>query len=122
MCEKRLELPGLRADVAFATTEHGISERQACSFVGIDRRNYRYKPRSDRNAQLREELLVLSRQKPRYGYRRPHALLERKGHGASAEFVYRLYRREGLAVPPLKRKRLTRVPVSSRLLVRANQH
>jgi putative transposase len=77
--------------------EHGMSERQACKLVGMDRSSYRYEPRSDRNAQLREELLALARQKPRYGYRRLHALLERKGHKASAQRVYRLYNREGLA-------------------------
>jgi hypothetical protein len=98
-----------------------MSERQACKLVGMDRSSYRDEPRSDRNGQLREELLVLARQKPRYGYRRLHALLERKGYKASAQRVYRLYNREGLAVRRLKRKRLTRVPVSSRLLVRANQ-
>ncbi len=102
-------------------TEHGRSERQACKLVGMDRSSYRYEPRSDRNAQLREELLVLARQKPRYGYRRLHALLERKGQKASAQRVYRLYKGEGLAVRRLKRKRLTRVPVSGKQLVRANQ-
>jgi putative transposase len=44
--------------------EHGMSERQACKLVEMDRRTYRYEPPSDRNAQLREELLALARQKP----------------------------------------------------------
>jgi hypothetical protein len=34
-------------------------------------------PRSDRNVELREELVKLERQKPRYCYRRLHAPLER---------------------------------------------
>ena len=32
--KKRLELAGLRADVAFAQAEHGLSERTACKLLG----------------------------------------------------------------------------------------
>jgi hypothetical protein len=46
----------------------------------VERSSYRYEPRPDRNIELREELVKLARQKPRYGYRRLHALLERRGH------------------------------------------
>ena len=81
---------------------------------------YRYEPRSDHNAALRQELVNLARQKPRYGYRRLHALVTRRGFQASAQRVYRLYRAEGLMVRRLKRKRLARVAVNSHL-VRSNQ-
>src|ERR1700728_4768901 len=67
-----------------------------------------------------EALVSLARQKPRYGYRRLHALLERGEHPASVMRIYRLYRGEGLAVRRLKRKRLARVAVASHL-VRSNQ-
>jgi putative transposase len=63
----------------------------------------------------------LARQKPRYGYRRLHALLGRRGRGASAQRVYRIYRREGLAVRRLKRKRIARPAASTPLLTRSNQ-
>jgi putative transposase len=76
--------------------------------------------RPDRNGPLREALVSLARQKPRYGYRRLHALLTRREHPASAMRIYRLYRAEGLAVRRLKRKRLSRVAVASHL-VRSNQ-
>jgi hypothetical protein len=46
------------------------------------------------NAERREELVSLARQKPRYGYRRLHALLARRGYAVSAQCVYRLYRSE----------------------------
>jgi len=46
----------------------------------VERSSYRYEPQPDRNLALREELVKLARQKPRYGYRRLHALLERRGH------------------------------------------
>jgi putative transposase len=40
----------------------------------------------------------LARQKARYGYRRLHALLERRGQVVKVKRVYRLYAEEGLAV------------------------
>ena len=63
--------------MAFAQAEHGLSERTSCKLLGVERSSYRYEPRADHNAELREELVKLARQKPRYGYRRLHALLSR---------------------------------------------
>jgi putative transposase len=80
----------MRTDVAFACQQFEVSERRACKLLGVDRGSYRYEPRPDRNAQLREALIALARQKPRYGYRRLHALLVRRDHPAS---VMRIYRR-----------------------------
>ncbi len=110
----------MRKDVAFACEEFHLSERRACKLIDVDRSTYRYEPRPDHNAALREALVALARQKPRYGYRRLHVVLERRGHSASVMRIYRLYRAEGLAVRPLKRKRLSRVAIASHL-VRANQ-
>jgi len=110
----------MRKDVAFASQQFQVSERRACKLMGMNRGSYRYEPRPDRNVQLREALVTLAKQKPRYGYRRLHALLVRRDHPASVMRVYRLYRTEGLAVRRLKRKRLSRVAVASHL-VRSNQ-
>ena len=106
--------------MALVIEEFAMSERQACKLVEMDRSSYCYEPRSDHNAKLREELVSLAKQKPRYGYRRLHALLTRRGFEASAQRVYRLYRIDGLMVRRLKRKRLARVPVASDLM-RSNQ-
>ena len=65
--------------------------------------------------------MKLARQKPRYGYRRLHALLERRGHEGNVKRVYRLYVEEGLAVRRRKRKRLVRDRAVEPRLVRANQ-
>ena len=70
---------------------------------------------------MREALIQLARQKPRYGYRRLHALLERRGHEVNVKRVYRLYAEEGLAVRRRKRKRLVRDPLAVSRLVRMNQ-
>jgi hypothetical protein len=82
----------MRKDVVFAREQCQVSERRACKLLGVDRGSYRYEPRADRNGPLREALLSLARQKPRYGYRRLHALLEWREHPVSAMRIYRLYR------------------------------
>jgi len=110
----------MRKDVALACQQFPLSERRACKLLGMDRGSYRYEPRPDRNGLLREALISLARHKPRYGYRRLHALLTRREHRASVMRIYRLYRAEGLALRRLKRKRLSRVAVASHL-VRSNQ-
>ena len=116
-----MELAGLREDVAFAQAEHGVSERRACKLLGVDRASYRYEPKPDRNTELREELVKLARQKPRYGYRRLHAVLERRGQAVNVKRIYRLYAEEGLAVRRRRRKRLMRERVGEVQLIRANQ-
>lgn len=94
--------------MAFAQGQFHLSERTACKLLDLERSSYRYEPRPDRNAALREEMIKLARQKPRYGYRRLHALLERRGHEVNVKRVYRLYLEEGLSVRRKKRKRLVR--------------
>ena len=51
--------------MAFAIQQFGMSERQACKLVNLDRSSYRYEPMPDHNAELREELVNVARQKPR---------------------------------------------------------
>jgi putative transposase len=63
----------------------------------------------------------LAREKPRYGSRRWYALLARRGHVASVQRVYRLYKREGLAVRRLTRERLSRAAAVRSPLWPANQ-
>jgi len=54
----------MRKDVAFARERFQLSERRACKLLGMDRGSYRYEPRPDRNAQLREALIELARDRP----------------------------------------------------------
>jgi putative transposase len=56
-----------------------MSERRASRLVELDCSSCRCEPRADHNGELREELLKLARQKPRYGYRRLHVLLRKCG-------------------------------------------
>ena len=71
---------------------------------------YRYQSRRD-DSSLRARLKVLadpkspSLQRPRFGYRRLHALLSREGRVVNHKRVYRLYCEEGLTLPWRGRKR-----------------
>lgn len=74
-----------------------MSERHVCRLIGMARSTKRYRARSgDRNAELRELLRRLAEQRPRFGYRRLHALVRREGVIANHKRVHRIYREEGL--------------------------
>jgi putative transposase len=116
-----MELVSARRDVASVIAEFRYSERQAYKLLDLDRGSYRYEPRPDRNTELREELITLARQEPRYGYRRLWAVLSRRGRNVNVKRVYRLYGQAHLAVRRLKRKRLQRTAPVNALLFAANQ-
>jgi putative transposase len=101
--------------------EFGLSERQACRLLDVDRSSYRYEPQPRDDGRLREEMVTLAKQKPRYGYRRLGVLLERRGWKMNHKKLYRLYREEHLAVRRLRRKRLVRPAAPVAELTRANQ-
>jgi hypothetical protein len=56
--------------------EFHTSERRICELTEIPRMSYRYRSRRDDRG-LRERLLDLAREKPRFGYRRLWVLLAR---------------------------------------------
>ncbi len=99
-----------------------ISERRACALVGAHRSMVRYVARRDDGA-LREQLLELASKRPRFGYRRLHALLAPDdGQAVNLKRVYRIYREEGLAVRRKKRKQVAGANRLPRAVpVRANE-
>lgn len=107
--------------MAFVVDEYGYSERSACKLLNVDRSTYRYSPKPDHNGELREALVELAKQKPRYGYRRLWALLNRQGWDANPKRIYRLYRQEHLAVRRLNRKRICRAAPAPPQVTKANQ-
>jgi len=60
---------------------------------------------ADRNRELVERMVGLSRENPRYGYRRVWAMLQREGWPVNKKRVHRLWRQEGLKVPQKQRTR-----------------
>ncbi len=68
---------------------------------------YRY--RSRRNDEpLRSRLVQLARERPRFGYRRLHVLLQRDGMVVNHKRIHRLYRECGLMIRRKKRKHCVR--------------
>jgi len=98
-----------RAAVGWLRTRCGVSERRACALVGVGRSTARYRPRPrGDDAALRRRLLALAGERPRFGYRRLHALLRREGVVVNHKRIERLYRADGLAVRRRGRKRTAR--------------
>lgn len=100
-------------------TEFETSERRVCGLMKIPRMTYRYVGRRDDRI-LRERLLALARDKPRFGYRRLWVLLsqdERVNH----KRVWRVYRDLGLCVKRTRRKRLQRALQPRPMLTAPNQ-
>ncbi len=90
--------------------EFHTSERRVCGLIGIPRMSCRYRSRRD-DSVLRQRLIELAREKPRFGYRRLHVLLCRDEPETRINHkrVWRVYRDLGLAVRRTRRKRLARV-------------
>jgi putative transposase len=83
-----------------------VSERRACRVLGQPRSTQRYAGRKGKKDRiLKERMVVLSRENPRYGYRRVWALLRREGWPVNKKRVYKLWREEDLKVPARQRKR-----------------
>jgi putative transposase len=106
-----------REAVSWIRERHGLSERRACELAGSARSMVRYcasRPVLDES--LRERLEELAAARPRYGYRRLHALVRRSGEVINRKRVYRVYREAGLAV---RRKHRKRVAAANRQARRA---
>jgi putative transposase len=84
----------------------GLSQRRACQIVGQSRSLQRRETaETDPDRDLRAWLRCFAKKHPRWGYRRAHAVWVREGHGANRKKIQRLWREEGLRVPPKRRKR-----------------
>jgi putative transposase len=75
-----------------------MSERRACSAIGVDRSSVRYRSRRPDDAALRTRMRELAAERRRFGYRRLHVLLRHEGLVANRKRTQRLYREEGLTV------------------------
>jgi putative transposase len=83
-----------------------VSERRACAALGQHRSTQRKVPRGREDAErLTADVIELARQYGRYGYRKIAALLRQAGWSVSDGRVERIWKREGLKVPPKQPKR-----------------
>jgi len=99
-----------RLVVGHAMKAHEVSERRACSAVGVSRTSYRYRSRRKHPKLFVATLRELAAERPRFGYRGLYRLLRRRGHVVNHKRVYRLYRLEGLHVRTKRRKRFAASP------------
>jgi putative transposase len=74
--------------------------------------SYRYRSRRS-DALLREKLVRLAREKPRYGYRRLQVLVEREGERVNHKRLWRVYREVGLCLKRKKRKHCDRIAAAA---------
>ena len=83
-----------------------MSERRACRLAGQHRSTQRHEPVAAKDdAALRAQLRRISRERPRWGYRRAHQLLLDDGWELNIKRTRRVWREEGLRVPRKRRKR-----------------
>ena len=93
----------------------GVSERRACTVVGLHRSTMRRQPPqvTTEEAELRAWLRKFSTDRPRWGWRRAAKMARRAGWQVNNKRIRRLWRDEGLRVPQRRRKkRLTGIGVA----------
>lgn len=85
----------------------GASERKACRAIGQSRTTQRRPPRPvlAPEQELRHWLREYAKKEPRHGYRMACGALRLEGRVVNRKRVQRLWREEGLRVPPLQPKR-----------------
>jgi len=92
--------------VAQVVAKLDVSERFACRVLEQHRSTQRKAPEmADDEAALTAAIIDWARQYGRYGYRRITALLRAEGWRCNHKRVERIWRREGLKVPPRQPKR-----------------
>ena len=83
-----------------------VSERRVCRVLGQHRSTQRRLPQGRVDEErLVADIIELTRQYGRYGYRRVAALLRDAGWQINDKRVERLWRREGLKVPMKHQRR-----------------
>jgi putative transposase len=115
-----MELAAMKASVEHIRSQFAFTERRACRLLLVAVSSYRYKPRQQSDG-VRERLIALARERPRFGYRRLHVLLEREGERINHKRVHRIYREAGLALRRKKRKHCVRAGTPLGLYTAANQ-
>jgi putative transposase len=76
----------------------GLSQRQACRLLEWNRATFRYQPRPDKNAALREQLHTFANTKRRRGSVKAWNWLRRQGHNVGRNRIHRLWKQERLQV------------------------
>lgn len=87
-----------RKAVAHLCDAHRVSQRRACNVLQVDRSTVRYRSVRIDDAELRDAIKRVSRDRRRFGYRRIHVMVEREGYRVNHKKLRRIYREEKLQV------------------------
>ncbi len=93
-----------REAVVFLKTKE-VSERRSCQLILLARSTCQYTIKRQPDEAFESQIKELAFANPRYGYRRVHALLRRRGQTVNRKRVVRVWQKYGLQVPRLKQKR-----------------
>jgi putative transposase len=93
-----------REAVVFLRTKE-VSERRSCQLILLARSTCQYRIKREPDEEFENQVKELAFANPRYGYRRVHALLRRRGQLVNRKRVVRVWQKFGLQVPRLKQKR-----------------
>ena len=96
-----------RSVVTYLRENHELSERRACTIVGLCRSSCRYQAMPKNDDEIRSRLRELAEQRRKFGSPRLHTLLLREGHLINHKRTERLYREEGLSLRLKKRRKRT---------------
>jgi putative transposase len=86
--------------------EHGLSERQACRAVHLNRCTYRYRAKKTDDLEIEQELQHLAESQPRWGCRKMTDYLRNQGHRWNHKRIRRVYRNLALHLHKKPKKRL----------------
>jgi len=84
----------------------GLSERKALGIVRMSPSSLRYRPKLDRNVELKQEIVALAQRFRRYGAGMIYLKLRQAGLGVNHKRVERLYAGERLQIKRRKRKKI----------------
>ena len=75
-----------------------VSQRRACDVLQVDRSSMRYQSRRGDDAELRDAIKQVSRERRRFGYRRIHVMVARQGFVVNHKKLRSIYTEERLQV------------------------
>lgn len=96
-----------REAVVFLHTKE-LSQRRSCQLLLLARSTAQYQTKRKPDEAFEQQVKELAFAHPRYGYRRIHALLKRRGQRVNRKRVVRVWQKFGLQVPRSKKQKKRR--------------
>jgi putative transposase len=94
-----------KREAVFFLKAKQVSQRRSCQLILLARSTYQYRTKRAPDVEFETEVKELAVAHPRYGYRRVHALLNRRGQTVNEKRVMRVWQKFGLQVPRSKKRR-----------------